>query len=112
MKPNLNWALTLLILPGLTATSCKKEFSCEGCIAKKAPVANAGIDQTTVLPKDSVLLDGSGSHDDDGPIVKYEWTKIAGPSTFIILHANAMQTQVTNLIEGVYGFELKVSDAD
>ena len=39
------------------------------------------------------------------------WTKISGPSSFNIANANAVQTQVTNLVEGVYQFELKVTDA-
>jgi hypothetical protein len=37
--------------------------------------------------------------------------KISGPSSFSITNANAVQTQVSNLIEGIYQFELKVTDA-
>ncbi|MGK2864635.1 MAG: hypothetical protein ACSLE0_22085 [Chitinophagaceae bacterium] len=47
--------------------SCKKEFSCEGCIGgNKQPIANAGSDQVITLPTDSVSLDGSLSSDPDG----------------------------------------------
>jgi hypothetical protein len=42
--------------------------------------------------------------------VSYQWIKISGPSSFTITNANAVQTQVTNLVEGVYQFELKVTD--
>ena len=57
------------------------------------------------------MLDGSASTDPDNNIVSYAWTKISGPSSFNIVNVNAVQTQVSNLMEGVYRFELKVSDA-
>ena len=75
------------------------------------PVAKTGDDQTIILPINTVMLDGSGSSDPDNNITAYTWTKISGPSTFDIVNANAVQTQVTNLVEGVYQFELKVTDA-
>jgi P2-related tail formation protein len=51
---------------------------------KAPPVANAGADKNIVLPTNSVQLNGSGSSV-NGPIVKYEWNTISGPS-------NAQQT--------------------
>ena len=56
-------------------------------------------------------LDGSASTDPNNNISSYLWTKISGPSSFTIANANSVQTQVTNLVEGVYQFELKVTDA-
>jgi K319L-like, PKD domain/Kelch motif/Galactose oxidase, central domain len=75
------------------------------------PIANAGADQTIPLPNNEVNLDGSASTDPDNNIVSYAWTKISGPSSSNIVNVNAVQTQVSNLMEGVYQFELKVSDA-
>jgi Tol biopolymer transport system component len=75
------------------------------------PVANAGGDQTITLPVNSVTVDGSGSTDPDNNIVSYQWTKISGPSSFNISNASTIQTQVNNLAQGVYQFELKVTDA-
>lgn len=75
------------------------------------PVANAGADTTIVLPVNTVILDGSGSTDPDNNITSYVWTKISGPSSFNISNPNAAQTQVTQLVQGIYQFELKVSDA-
>jgi hypothetical protein len=75
------------------------------------PIANAGADQTITLPTNSVNLDGSRSTDPENNIANYEWAKISGPSSLNILNANAAQTQVTNLVQGVYQFELKVTDA-
>jgi hypothetical protein len=77
----------------------------------RPPVANTGIDQTITLPANTTTLDGSASTDPDNNITSYAWTKISGPASFNISNANAVQTQVTSLIEGVYLFELKVTDA-
>jgi hypothetical protein len=76
----------------------------------RPPVANAGPDQIINLPTNTVNVNGSASTDPDNNITGYVWTKISGPSCSIS-NANAVQTQVTNLIEGVYKFELKVTDA-
>ncbi|MDQ6755920.1 MAG: hypothetical protein M3004_03205 [Bacteroidota bacterium] len=75
------------------------------------PVACAGPDQTITLPTNIVTLDGGCSTDPDNNITTYLWTKISGPSSFNIANANAVQTQVTNLVQGSYQFELKVTDA-
>jgi TolB protein len=56
-------------------------------------------------------LDGSKSTDPDNNITSYQWAKINGPSSFAITNANAITTQVNNLVEGTYLFELKVTDA-
>ncbi len=75
------------------------------------PVADAGPDQTITLPTRSVILDGSGSTDPDNNISGYTWTKISGPSSFNITNANFVQSQLNNLVQGTYLFELNVTDA-
>ena len=42
---------------------------------------------------------------------RYQWTKVDGPASFTIANANSVTTRVTSLVEGVYRFELKVTDA-
>jgi len=74
------------------------------------PVANAGADQTISLPSNTVSLDGSGSTDPENNITNYTWTKISGPATFSITNPGAVQTQLNNLVQGVYQLELKVTD--
>jgi hypothetical protein len=73
------------------------------------PVANAGTDQTITLPANSVTLTGTGS-DADGNVTAYSWTKISGPASGGILSPSNAQTVVNNLTQGVYLFELKVTD--
>ena len=73
------------------------------------PTANAGTDQTITLPTSTVSLSGSGT-DTDGTISAYNWTKISGPSSGTITNANSAATTVTGLVQGVYQFQLKVTD--
>lgn len=75
-----------------------------------APTANAGNDITITLPVNKTLLYGSGSADSDGSIAGYEWSKISGPSQFIIADPTGMNTNFTNLVEGTYKIRLEVTD--
>lgn len=74
-----------------------------------APVANAGRDTTLILPANSVTLKGSGT-DADGTISSYKWTKISGPSQYVIGNSKAATTTVTGLTAGTYIFRLTVTD--
>ena len=75
------------------------------------PIANAGTDRTVTLPTNTVNLDGNASTDPENNITTYAWTKITVPASFTIATSNTVQTQVTNLVQGIYQFELKVTDA-
>jgi PKD domain/Kelch motif/Galactose oxidase, central domain len=96
---------------GLSAKDTMQVIVNSSTQTNRPPVARAGADQTITLPTNSVTIDGNASTDPDNNISSYLWTKISGPSTFILTSANAVQTQVTNLTEGTYQFELKVTDA-
>lgn len=109
------------LIAGLLFYSCKKEGSCESCETNqpiqpttntnKPPIAIAGPDQTITLPTDSILLNGSDSYDPDGRITTFQWTIISGPSLFYIVNPNSVQALAPNLTEGVYKFELTVTDS-
>ena len=103
----------LVIAVGVVmSVSCKKENSCAGCLENnRAPLADAGIDQEIILPRSIAKLDGTSSIDLDNNIANYTWTKISGPVSYNIVNANAIRTQVTNLAEGTFLFELTVTDA-
>lgn len=77
-----------------------------------APVANAGPDQTITLPNNAVELDGSGSKDADGRIMKYAWRKLSGPSGGTFTQSNVAVTRATGLVEGTYVLTLTVADDD
>ena len=76
--------------------------------ANKAPMANAGTDQTVVLPG-TATLNGSGT-DDDGTIVSYSWAQLSGPGSGLIGTAGAAATLVSNLLQGTYQYVLTVTD--
>lgn len=103
----------LIIITIAVLYSCKKEYSCENCIIQnKLPLAIAGNDTVITLPKDSLLLDGSLSADPDGSIVTWNWRAVSGPSNVIIRNPQAAQTVTAGLVQGIYFFELKVTDSN
>jgi Tol biopolymer transport system component len=102
--------ITLLIVIQINF-SCRKNVSCEECKqVNRPPVAIAGTDQTIFLPINTVTLDGTASTDPDNNIAGFTWTKISGPSSSSINNSGTASTTATNLVEGVYGFELRVTD--
>ena len=94
--------------------SCNKEHSCEGCdgrnLANQLPKAVASIDSSQNLSPGSRLLTAKFSTDPDGTIVSYKWRKISGPASYTIIDSLALQTLVSNLVQGTYLFELAVTD--
>ncbi|MGK2861611.1 MAG: PKD domain-containing protein, partial [Chitinophagaceae bacterium] len=96
---------------GLSAKDTMQVMVIDPAHPNRPPVADASIDQTVTLPVNTALLDGSGSFDLDNNIASYAWTKISGPASFSILNPGNEITQLTNLVLGIYQFELKVTDA-
>ncbi len=103
--------LTVTDNDGLSSKDTVRVIVNDPLIPNRPPVANAGMDQSITLPANTITLNGNGSTDPDNNITSYLWTKISGPSLFSIANASAIQTQITNLTEGIYQFELKVTDA-
>ena len=69
----------------------------------------AGSNQAITLPTSTVTLSGSGT-DTDGTISAYSWTKISGSASGTITSAATATTTLTGLVQGVYKFQLKVTD--
>lgn len=101
---NVSYNGTITLAPYTSAVLIKN-----GAITgNQSPTAKAGSDQTITLPTSTVSLSGSGT-DPDGTISAYNWTKISGPSG-TITSATSAATTVTALLQGVYQFQLKVTD--
>jgi ribosomal protein L14 len=77
-----------------------------------AVTANAGINQTIVLPINSVLLSGVLSTVSNSTISSYAWSQVSGPATASLSAANAVSTTAGSLVAGTYVFSLKVKDAN
>jgi len=77
--------------------------------ANHSPTADAGTNVDITLPTNSVKLSGQGK-DMDGTVTSYKWKKSAGPAQYNILSSDKAETEVTNLEQGVYQFELTVTD--
>jgi predicted esterase len=74
--------------------------------AAVTPVANAGSNQTLVLPTNSTTLNGSGSQN----ATSFTWTEAAGPNQSTISNPNAATPTVSNLVAGTYTFRLTVAN--
>ena len=98
-------ALTIIF----SLLSCIKHYQCKTC-GNKSPIAEAGNDTTIRLPANRIMLDGSASYDPDGTVVSYRWSKRTGPLSFQLPQPNIVRTEVTDLTEGEYLFQLEVTD--
>jgi hypothetical protein len=73
------------------------------------PTADAGSDVQISLPTDTATLTGAGT-DPDGTIASFKWTNISGPGQSSVVSPLKSQTLIDNLTEGIYEFELTVTD--
>jgi hypothetical protein len=74
-----------------------------------APVAEIAVEDL-VDGGALVVLDGRPSYDPDGDAVTYAWTQMAGPGVTIADSTAEVVTFTAPMSEGVYQFELTVSD--
>lgn len=79
--------------------------------ANQAPVAKAGTNILMNLPSTDTTLDGSESFDPEGSSLSYEWRKLKGPAGDSILNFSQPITSVSGFLEGMYVYELKVTDS-
>lgn len=72
------------------------------------PIANGWLHM--YYSANSVLLNGWGSYDPDGWPITFSWTKIDGPASYTMWYANASTPVIFGMTDGIYHFELKVTD--
>ena len=73
------------------------------------PIVNAGVDTIVALPVNSIEINGSAI-DIDGQIKIINWSQISGPIGSIMNNVNSLTISISNLIMGVYIFQLTVED--
>jgi len=96
----------LLMLSLFSGASCNKHDN----PPPKPPVAEAGNPQTIQLPVNNSTLTGSGISTNGG-ITDYLWSFVSGPGVPVIGQPTSASTNVTGMVEGVYHFQFKVTDA-
>lgn len=76
----------------------------------QAPVVTIKAPAKVYQPATSIKLDGSGSKDADGTIVKYDWTRISGPSGYSYAGTSTSILTINNLRLGTYSYKLTATD--
>lgn len=93
------------------STSAAVNLAVNGEVAPAGPpTVFAGADTTLTLPTNSLSLIGGGSSSDGSPI-SFQWAQVSGPGQATIANSTLPEITVTNLIEGVYVFELTATSA-
>jgi endo-1,3(4)-beta-glucanase len=85
-------------------------FTRTGDLDFSYPLANAGEDFKVVLPQNTGTLDGSASSESGGNALSYNWLQIYGPSVASISDQFAVNPSISGLTEGIYKFELTVTN--
>ncbi|MCH7402922.1 glycosyl hydrolase [Belliella kenyensis] len=86
-------------------------FSFEGESPFSQPTADAGSNIVVILPAQSTLLTGTGTDPEGGNLV-YHWLQVYGPNRATIADPTAAVTMIEDLVEGIYNFELTVSNGE
>jgi hypothetical protein len=76
--------------------------------SNQLPTANAGDDITIQAPNSQVQLNGNGS-DAEGPVT-VGWAQLSGPNNATGLPATTASVVVSNLVIGLYEFQITVTD--
>ncbi|QDE71626.1 hypothetical protein BHS09_34135 [Myxococcus xanthus] len=79
--------------------------------ANLPPTVSAGADQTVMLPTNAAPLTGTAT-DSDGTVVTRQWTQVSGPNTATLTGATTLSATASGLMQGLYEFELTVTDDD
>jgi alpha-tubulin suppressor-like RCC1 family protein len=76
------------------------------------PIVSAGFNQIISLPTTSVNLVGSITTNAGVTVNSISWTQLSGPSVATMNPTNTSSTTVSNLIVGIYFFQLRVVDSN
>lgn len=116
-KKNSIWALALILSACGGGGSGGSDSGNDnvGAAANVGPVADAGLDFSTIS-SETIELNGGASSDSDGTIANYAWIQLSGDRPLSINTADAAQATATPEVfyvgEQEYVFQLEVTDND
>ena len=94
-------------LPAEVAITLTRE---DGEVGTNAPPTAFVADEVTGSVGAEIELDGTGSSDPDGDTLTYEWSVVASPESVTLLDADTHTARFTPGVQGLYEFQLTVSD--
>jgi hypothetical protein len=77
----------------------------------KAPVVDAGLDKTIMMPTSSVVIDATVTDDGLPAVVTYKWTKVKGPGTVWFSSEATVDTTANFDAPGEYVLRLTATDS-
>lgn len=80
-------------------------------VSNPPPVVSAGSNITLIFPDNSTQLKGTATPAGGATIVSYKWSKIAGPSQYILADSTKATSNLSNLTVGIYTFRLTATDS-
>ncbi len=96
---------------GASTTARTVADSPAAALERPSAIVNNSVSVDLALTQNAVVLDGSKSTANSGARLKdYQWRYISGPSQFSLGDQTLSQAKLSDLSEGVYTFELKVTD--
>jgi len=101
---------TSFTVSAATTTTATLTTATTTTTTNQAPVVTIKAPSTVYQPATSVKLDGSGSKDADGTIVKYDWTRISSPSGYSYDGTSTSILTINNLRLGTYSYKLTATD--
>lgn len=90
----------------------KLTFSFVSDLTFDQPIADAGDNFSVVLPTSSATLDAGNSVSPGGLTLSYQWTQLYGSTLVSFDNDKSVSPQISNLEEGVYAFNVEVSNGE
>lgn len=95
----------------VTITMTTSETTTSTTSGNQAPIARTSNNKTIPLSWNYMpTVYGTTSTDADGWIAAFRWTKVSGPSSYLIETPTAGKTRLSRLVAGTYVFRVTVTD--
>lgn len=104
-----NYTFTLTVTDNLGGVGTDTVDVSVSLASNVPPTVNAGANRNVTSPTSTATITASAS-DSDGTIASYLWTQVSGPNTATLTGATTATISLSNLIDGTYVFNIRVTD--